>query len=447
MPQVVIIGAGLTGLSTAYHLENAGFFDYVLLERESTVGGLCRSVRQDGFTFDYTGHLLHISDPYVRQLVPQLTASQDWLCHNRNSWIYRNACWSKYPFQMNLRGMSTSVIAECIEGFVRRPHIKNPRSFYAWVLTHFGRGFADHFFVPYQEKIFCCDTKKLSHTWTGRFVPTTTLQDIIAGIIDKADAPIGYNAQFYYPRVGGIDYLVHRLVAHIVKPILTQHMVREIDLAGRTVLCTNGYRERFGVVINTMPLNCLLSCIRAPSTINFGTAVRRLRASNVLNINLGLCPGQTEQKHWVYTVDHDIPFYRAGFAHTFAPEMVPPDHRSLYVEYAYRGACPAGIERKIVRAAQRLFRFGASDICTYNVLRLNPAYVTYTFWRDDHVPMLLARLREYDIHTGGRYGAWQYASMQEALLDGRALAQQVLSGYGLSTSIASQKSREHIFRV
>ena len=50
---VVILGAGLSGLSCALHLGQK--IGYGLYEKEKTVGGLCRSVSQDGFYFDYTG--------------------------------------------------------------------------------------------------------------------------------------------------------------------------------------------------------------------------------------------------------------------------------------------------------------------------------------------------------------------------------------------------------
>jgi len=53
---ILIIGAGLAGLSTAYHLKDR---DYHIYEREGEVGGLCRSFKQDGFTFDYTSQPIH----------------------------------------------------------------------------------------------------------------------------------------------------------------------------------------------------------------------------------------------------------------------------------------------------------------------------------------------------------------------------------------------------
>src|SRR5205085_8461920 len=63
-PPVLVVGAGPTGLSAAYHLGKRAH----LLERESTVGGWCRSVECGGFTFDMAGHIMFSNDPYVHQM-------------------------------------------------------------------------------------------------------------------------------------------------------------------------------------------------------------------------------------------------------------------------------------------------------------------------------------------------------------------------------------------
>src|SRR5437763_16989790 len=60
----VILGAGATGLSAAYHF-GAGS---MLLEREAKVGGLCRSIEDTGFTFDHAGHVMLSDDAYVQDL-------------------------------------------------------------------------------------------------------------------------------------------------------------------------------------------------------------------------------------------------------------------------------------------------------------------------------------------------------------------------------------------
>jgi len=69
MKKVVVIGGGLAGASAAYHLLD---HDPIIFERESSIGGLCRSFTQDGFTFDCTGHLIHLKNDYVKALVSRL---------------------------------------------------------------------------------------------------------------------------------------------------------------------------------------------------------------------------------------------------------------------------------------------------------------------------------------------------------------------------------------
>ena len=66
---VVILGAGLTGLSAAYHLTAKRS---LLVERAAEVGGHARSERRDGYTFDVTGHWLHLRDDRVQRLAARL---------------------------------------------------------------------------------------------------------------------------------------------------------------------------------------------------------------------------------------------------------------------------------------------------------------------------------------------------------------------------------------
>ncbi len=153
MAKVVIIGAGLTGLSAAYHLEQNGFFDFEIFEKENEVGGLCRSKFQDGFTFDYTGHLLHVNDDYFGKLLDDIVGLKNFEQIQRRSYIHSKDTYTPYPFQINLKGLPEDVIVECIEKFVSRPNIKNPKSFYQWVQTHFGEGLGKHVFFPFQNKM------------------------------------------------------------------------------------------------------------------------------------------------------------------------------------------------------------------------------------------------------------------------------------------------------
>lgn len=427
MARVIIIGAGLTGLSTAYHLEQAGFFDYVILEKEAVYGGLCRSVQHDGFIFDYTGHLLHINNNYVRELIDQLIGLSQFNYLQRASFIYSHNTFTRYPFQINLCGLPTPVIVECIEEFVKRKKIKNPKTFYSWVLTYFGRGFAKHFFVPYQQKQFCMAPTQFSAQWTGRFVPQTSLIDIINGVIGDQQDSVGYNAHFFYPKTTGISLLPNALAQHLVNPIVFNHEVKMIDLTSKIITCTNHAQYQFETIINTMPLDQLLHTTIDTNTTDFNRHAPKLKASSVLNINLGIKKSIERDKHWIYLPESTYPFYRLGFPHNFSRNTVPDNYcSSVYLECAYRGNyTPMLIERSIDKSCE-LLDISRADIINTTILDIPTAYALYTSWRDQNIDKLLARLQEVGIYSIGRYGSWKYSAMQEALLDGQSAAEHIV---------------------
>src|SRR3954465_12683610 len=110
---VVVIGAGPTGLSAPYHLGR----DAILLEQADRVGGWCRSIEDNGFTFDMAGHIMFSNDPYVHELYKMLLGDNvDW--QDREAWIYSKHVYTRYPFQGALYGLPPEVIAECIVGAI-----------------------------------------------------------------------------------------------------------------------------------------------------------------------------------------------------------------------------------------------------------------------------------------------------------------------------------------
>ena len=112
-PPVVVIGAGPTGLSAAYHLGE----DAVLLEQNDRVGGWCRSIEDGGFTFDFAGHIMFSNDPYVHELYEMLLGDNvHW--QDREAWIHSKDVYTRYPFQGALYGLPADVIKECIVGAI-----------------------------------------------------------------------------------------------------------------------------------------------------------------------------------------------------------------------------------------------------------------------------------------------------------------------------------------
>lgn len=108
-----VLGGGPTGLSAAYHLGE----DALLVEREATVGGWCKSITQDGFIFDYAGHIMFSNDPYVHEMYQMLLGDNvHW--QDREAWIYSKNVYTRYPFQGALYGLPVETIKECIVGAI-----------------------------------------------------------------------------------------------------------------------------------------------------------------------------------------------------------------------------------------------------------------------------------------------------------------------------------------
>ena len=447
MAQIIIIGAGLTGISTAYHLEQLGFSDYLLFEKESEPGGLCRSINHDGFIFDYTGHLLHASDSYFYNLISQLVGLDTMNVIDRRSYIYSHGTYTPYPFQINLQGLPAQVIIDCITGYINRPQIDQPQTFREWVQTHFGQGFGAHFFYTYQEKIFAHPIDQITASWTGRFVPKTSLEKILHGCLPNGiKEKVGYNARFLYPKQGGIFSWVKRLAHQLKKPVQTNHCVQQIDLKQKNVTFTNGHTEPYEQLINTMPLDRLLMLIKEPSDSTLSSAHTHLKCSKVVTFNMGIKRPNLSDKHWIYFPEKKYPFYRMGFWHNFSNQMAPPGHSSLYGEFAYMHESADWIQHTLKQSltiSKKLFNITSAEIVTQKVFTIPHAYVTYDHWREQHLPSLFDRLKQYHIDSIGRYGAWKYASMQEAVLDGKAMAKQIIKKEVYEKATSAQLSQFH----
>ena len=431
--KVIILGAGLTGLSTAFHLEQAGYTDYQIFEKDSIPGGLLRSNTQDGFTFDFTGHLVHISDPYFKSFVDYVANLSSWSCLQRNAFVYSHDTYTPYPFQSNLYGLPTAVIQECISKFItKKSSQKAPKTFYDWVLKYFGKGIGKHFFFPYNSKILSYDIKKVHPSWTGRFVPNTTLEALFEGALhQKSASSAGYNSSFYYPKQGGIQHLVTSILAKLNTRIITNHQATSIDSKNKTVLFSNGRQESYDHLISTIPLNHLTANLQESSATNLAQTSKKLICNTVLNFNLGINIPQFSNKHWIYFPEKKYEFYRLGFWHNFASSLVPDGCSAIYGEMSYLPGTksPAQIKNMLIRArAKTLSVLGLSDanVITQKDLTLNHAYVIYDHWREKNLQQLLAQLKELKVHSVGRFGEWKYSSMQEAVLDGKKTAELIV---------------------
>lgn len=427
---VVILGAGLTGLSAAYHLRAPS----LVLEREGEVGGLARTHSEDGFTFDCTGHLLHLRDPGVMSLVDAILPNA-FARHERRALIYSNKVFTPYPFQANLHGLPPDVVQECVSGFVdalvRRAAEGEPDlsrlTFRDWASRTFGEGIARHFMVPYNTKLWRTDLEEIECGWVSWSIPRPTLKEVLDGAFGATVRGLGYNPVFLYPRRGGISALPEAL-ARRGADVRLHETVEAVDARARVVRLAGGREVRYETLVSTLPLDHLL---RVTSGLEGGLPEvgARLRAVRVLNISLGVDRDPISGAHWIYFPEPRFSFYRVGFPANLSPSLAPRGCSSLYVERSLLRGEPFDEEEVVATAIEDLRRAGIlwkSDRVVYRRVQvLDPAYVIYDRFRAGNLPRVHEILSAAGIHSTGRFGSWEYSSMEGAIKAGMEIAGRV----------------------
>jgi protoporphyrinogen oxidase len=421
---VVVLGAGLTGMSASLALTEARI-GHRLFERQRWVGGHVVTVEENGYRFDRTGHLLHLRDQTIRDQV------LDWLGPDvvhveRRSRVFSHGVTTRYPFQSNTYGLPPDVAYECVLGFVQAQIASRaatpPRNFEEYCLTHFGPGFSKHFMIPYNERLWGVHPREFTGAWCQRFVPLPRLEDVIAGAVGKPGPELGYNASFVYPK-RGIGEL-SRAMGQRLAGVELGRAPERIDLR-RRVVHLGGEAVGFDALVNTAPLPAFLDLIEElPDSVL--EARRRLRCTHLYYLDVALNAPSGNDAHWVYVPEAKYPFYRVGCYSHFSEAMAPRGKANLYVELADR--TEPVLERLVPEVAAGLcelsFISRAEDIAFVRLRKLDHAYVIYDHAHAEALATIQAFLDSERLVSTGRYGGWNYSSMEDALVFGREAAEK-----------------------
>ena len=424
--KIVIIGGGLAGLSAGHHLAE---YDPVVFEKEGAIGGLCRSFTQDGFTFDCTGHLIHLKNAYTKELVARLLPDA-FNSHERLAAIYSKSTTTPYPFQANTYGLPPEVIRDCVVGFVESMHHRNggPKNFHDWVLQTFGSGIAKHFMLPYNEKFWKQDLSTITSDWVSWSIPKPTLDEVVNGALGLTNKGMGYNPKFIYPKSGGIDCLPQAL-ARSIKNVHAGETVQSIDAKKKYVRLASGREEPYDFLVSTLPLPILYRMLNDTPDSLVADA-QRLHAISVLNINIGIDRPNINDQHWVYFPENQFIFSRIGFPMNFSKSVAPEGTSSMYIEITHQPKERLHVDEMFERAIVDLEKCGilkkGDRVLTRHVLDIHFAYVVFDEHRQAHLQNLIDYLESRSIFTAGRYGRWDYFSMEDSILSGKNAAERIM---------------------
>jgi protoporphyrinogen oxidase len=408
----LIIGGGITNLAFAAFVDSD---DYWVCEAQSDVGGYCRTIHQDGFVWDYSGHFFHFRHKEIEDLLVNRIGPDRVRHVVKDSRIWFKGVHVDFPFQKNIHQLPREDFLDCLVGLFEKHDTEPSANFKEMLYAKFGKGISDRFLVPYNEKLYATDLSRLDTNAMGRFFPHADPKEIILGF--RTSNNQSYNATFTYPEGGAIEYVRALQQDVLPKRISLNEPVLSLDLERKRAL-TPSRVIQYDHVVSAVPFPRLLQMARMehdPSIYSW---------NKVLVFNLGFNKKGPRSVHWIYYPERDLCFYRVGFYDNIfdTPRM------SLYVEIGYPADAElddSRISKMKARVLHDLERAGVIDdhqlVSSHQVV-LDPAYVHITQRSLEDVKEKQAHLAARDVHSLGRYGSWTYCSIEDNILEARALA-------------------------
>ncbi len=477
---ILILGAGPTGLGAATRLHEKGREDWLLLEAESHCGGLSMSFKDEqGFTWDLGGHVQFSHYETFDRYMDLALGKDGWYEHQRESWVWIKKRFVPYPFQNNLHRLDPEDRWACVEGLLEawqranardcrperedlRPETRDLRpesaqekksnvsslksqvsglNFEFWMLSTFGPGITELFMYPYNFKVWAYPPSQMDAHWIGERVSVPGLGGVLKSIcLHRDEFSWGPNKVFRFPKVGGTgavwEAIGRMLPAERVK---LGCRAEEIDVAKKRVKISTGETIEYKHLISTIPLNHLIRI--APTVVNPSETDKLLySATNVVGVGLeGSTPDHLRTKCWMYFPDGNSPYYRVTVFTNYSPNNAPKPGQqwSLMTETSESSMKPVQHDSLVQETLLALEEDGLipdrTKICSVVHKRLAQGYPTPFLGRDAVVDPMLRAFEAHGIWSRGRFGAWKYevANQDHSFAQGYECVERLVSGGGV----------------
>ncbi|RPA81076.1 FAD/NAD(P)-binding domain-containing protein [Ascobolus immersus RN42] len=444
---VLVIGAGPTGLGAAKRLNQLNQGTWALVDSNPVPGGLASTdVTDEGFLYDVGGHVIFSHYQYFDDCIDEaLPNDDDWFTHQRISYVRCKNTWVEYPFQNNITRLPKEDQVKCMEGMIdaaveARVHSKPPKDFDEWIVRMMGTGIADLFMRPYNYKVWAVPTTKMQCKWLGERVAAPDLKTVTKNVIlGKAAGNWGPNATFRFPArdgTGGIWIAVAKTLPQEKLLLGADNTVVKVDVDAHTVTLKGGKTIRYGRLINTMAVD-LLADLMGDQLLQSWTKELFYSTTHVIGVGIrGTRPDRIGDKCWLYFPEPDSPFYRATVFSNYSPYNQPQPETKLKTLYLADGSAaksdepqegpywslmmevsessmkPVDVENLLKDTIQgcintSLLQPHDEIVSTYH-RAFDHGYPTPSLERDGALDKILPYLEKKDILSRGRFGSWKY---------------------------------------
>ncbi|KAI9746150.1 MAG: hypothetical protein M1818_000831 [Claussenomyces sp. TS43310] len=473
---VLVIGAGPTGLGAAKRLNQINGPSWMIIDSNETPGGLASTdTTPEGFLnnlcvklYDVGGHVIFSHYKYFDDCIDEaLPRAEDWFTHQRISYVRCKSLWVPYPFQNNISVLPKEDQVKCIDAMIdaaleARVSNSKPQNFDEWIVRMMGNGVADMFMRPYNFKVWAVPTTKMQCAWLGERVAAPDVKTVIKNVVlNKTAGNWGPNATFRFPArggTGGIWIAVANTLPKEKTLFGAQGEVARVNADDKIVTLKDGKTIGYQKLISTMAIDQLADKTGDQELISLSKGLY-YSSTHVIGVGVrGERPERIGDKCWLYFPEDDCPFYRATIFSNYSPYNQPAASAKLATQFLANGEKASSSEAregpywsimlevsessmKPVNQANLLrdsikglvntemIRPTDEIVSTYH-RRFDHGYPTPALERDGVLKQLLPRLQAKDIFSRGRFGSWKYevGNQDHSFMLGVEAADHVING-------------------
>jgi len=484
---IIIIGAGPAGLSAALNILRLNSdINLTIIEQEKKIGGLSRTISNNGNSSDIGPHRFFTKNPEVWKLWTEFLAPQrgpakdDILCkrdffnadglkdpekedkvflkRKRFSRIYYQNNFFDYPlkiqtiFKLGLKTtflIGTSYIKSC---FFKR---KEP-NLEAFMINRFGKTLYELFFEDYTEKVWGIHPKDLSDKWGAQRIKGISLFRVLWDFFTqifhlKKQKETSLIDEYYYPKLGCSQmwHLMLEEINNLGGKILLNQKVIGLTKTGNNItsvkITNNQTKEEQNlncdILVSSMPIKELLTQTNdVPSEIrdlaqnlqyrDFILVTYVIKKLNLKNNTSFSTVDNMAPDSWIYLQDKNIKAGRLDIVNSFSPYLIKnfPNESIINMEYFcyetddFYQKSDAEIIAFATEELNKLQAVDNENIITANVNRIKKAYPSYC-GSYEHFDKIKAYINSIkNLYCIGRNGQHKYNNMDHSISDGIEIA-------------------------
>ncbi len=431
-----ILGGGLSAISLAYFLQKNENIDEIhILEKDDTLGGICRTYIKDGIEYDVGPHIIFSKDKEILDLMNNLLGENNEK-HRRSNRILHKRRFVQYPFENDLSKLPQEDIDYCVNGFLHNPYenydAKNMLQFF---LKTFGEGITNTYLRPYNEKIWKFDPSFMDTQMVER-IPKPPKEDIIRSA--NGETIDGYLHQLYftYPKQGGTEALIKAFIAKLsdkVKIHVNNKVLKAKKQGDKFIVTTSEKEYVSDKIVSTMPANEFCHIYEdAGKPAEILETADNLRYNSIAICIVNVSKDYAGDNYAFMVADKNVKFHRISKL-DFMGENYHKEGTATYMaEITYRKndlndkATDEELTQKVIEGLETIgFIDSKSDVNFTDLKRFEYAYVIYDLKHRQNMDAIKDYFANQGVYLNGRFGSFEYLNMDAIIRQSYKLAESL----------------------